>query len=541
MSDIRTSGIDASLYAAYDFRDHLWSTAAPTGLIADLLALAEYIVVIKEDYWIYNPFLKIWNVYKSASAQREAKNTFLNVKLSTGNLIDEALLLTYFTGIQHAIDVTGSVVKIKNANYIGSCPQLDGIMSIPLGPRFVRYDNRRFLNIWRDNGLTGDAANRASGLIVLRLIYRSLCNGVELHADPAEEAEQLIRQVESGQYTNRDFEFVMHWLASLYQRPGINLLTNLWFVGTREGTGKGTLIYIMQLILGYNVVGQLSGEEIAKRGWSDHIMAKQLLEVNEFTQDTSFDWLSWIKRNCNEPFLMISQRGQSPVSVINTGNYIFALNPQRGSDILRGISMNDRRNHMIATTDDRQWVGFASYVREASIQRPREFATGFIWVLEQVRIDARVIRYSFVNDFKRSVIESQVDPITVWVENDAMIIPGRNYGSLQLYTDCYREWAKKYTDRILSLVNWGKLMKGHPAVEMTVNKNKIFYTIRTPEPETVIDWDQAKREFGQMSGGTVDVVTNPSLTPRIFVTNPTPKEIMAEKLRRLEQNEAKYP
>ena len=545
----KQSGVDKSLYRVYDFKDHLWSWTTSAGtksIINDLLALSEFLVLVNGEYWMYNPMLKSWNQQKNESkAKAEARNTLLTLRLSNGTLVDEILLETYFSGYQHTVNPSKNNVLVKMPTYIGSCPQLDGVMSIPMGPKFLEFDNRRFLNIWRDNGMTGAEENLDAGLIIARLIYRSLCNGAELDPNPAREAQMLHEQIRTGRYTDANFEFTMHYLASIYQFQGINLLTNLWFVGTLEGTGKGTLIYIMTLILGYAAVGQLSAEEISKRGWSDHLMAKQLIEVNEFSQDDHFDWLSWIKRNCNEPFVLISKRGETPISVINTANYIFALNPSKGRDILRGITVNDRRNHMIETTTEKQWVGFASLVREDTIRRPAVYAQGFTWILEQVQVDAAKVRYSFLNDFKRKLISEQEDPITSWLSNDTSLNIGNNtaglsgteYTSQDLYLNYYKKWAKEYNRNgdAMSLSAWGRLMKAHPCVITTTARNVVHYEIVAAAHEARIDWQQARDEFQTMTKGECPDARPEEELGAETLPVPTKRQIMAELLRKSEQ------
>lgn len=530
----RESGVDKKLYKEYKFEDHIWS-GSNNALISRLGELREFIVLVNDEYWLFNPKLKRWKSFVGTKAQQEAKNTLISLVLPTGTVIDEALIMTYFTGMPHHM-VNNVCDKTKNGNFIGNCPQLDGVMALPLAPAFVVFDNMRFLNVWRDTGILGDEDNLVYGKMLLRLIYRSLCNGERLHSHPLTEADMLLAQVDSDNYTNPDFEFVMHYLAGIYQRPGINLTTNLWFVGTLEGTGKGTLIYIMQVILGYNVVGQLSGEEISKRGWSDHLMAKQLIEVNEFDQGDSFDWLSWIKRNCNEPFILISKRGSTPITVINTANYLFSLNPKKGQNIITGITANDRRNHMVETTTDKQWVGHASAIRGDAVVKPLEYASGFAAILARVKFNPKIVRYSFVNDYKRRLIESQADPISVWLQNDKSFTLGIDYTSQQLYIDHYKKWAGTYADKILSHQMWGRYMKSHACVEESTRQNVVYYKLRAQPDEQKIDWALVQEDFDGF-GLNQQVQPQETAEPTVFIPERSKIDVVREALKQLD----KYP
>jgi hypothetical protein len=286
------------------------------------------------------------------------------------------------------------------------------------------------------------------------------------------------------------------------------------------------------MILGHSVVGQLSTDEIAKRGWSDHLLGKQLIEVNEFSKDGNFDWLSWIKRNCNEAFLQISIRGSTPVSVINSGNYIFALNPRRGQSLIDGITSNDRRNHMIETTADKRWVGFASRIRGDATHRPVEYAEGFAHVLEQVSVDFASIRYSFINDFKRKVIESHSDAITVWLNHD-LTVQKREYQSNELY-ETYKTWhnANGGSDRLMNIKVWGTLMKGHRCVRHESRRNLVYYSIQEPEVENTIPWAEVDAEFALLSPDAVPIEHKDAAIPEEQLPTATKMSMVRELLRR---------
>ena len=460
----------------------------------------------------------------------------MNYKLHTGRVVSQELIETYFTGYVHYLDKeTGVVKKKESLGVIGSCPQVGAVMSIPIGPTFVTYNGKRYLNEWRDNSIAGDENHLKRGLLTLRLVYRSLCAGEALSTDPEQEAMLLWEQVKTDTYKNLDFKFVMKWLAALVQRPGINLLTNLWFVGELEGNGKGTLLYIMKLILGNGAVGSLSSSDIIK-GWNDHLIGKQLIEVNEFDDGgQKFDWNRWVKAHCNEPTLLIAKRNTTPFAVINTANYIFTTN----HECPLNIGPSDRRNHFVKTTDNADWVRYASAVKTQVIDYPVEMAAGFAFILETVKIDIKFSNYSFINAIKKNILESVNDAVSVWLSEDDKLEKnnGYKYKAVDLY-DLYSVWTDKFagTGKKVSIQVWGKMMKKNKYVRHTTERNYNYYTIQDPYLTTVKGWDdvglEVKKILGDVSIKTNEILTDTNNDLEILPKN-LPKTTDLEKIRAL--------
>jgi len=391
---IRKSGVSRTLYRQYKFEDHIWYNSQPQQI--DLLELAERCVLVDEVYYIRQSNGGHWVRFdKITNAIKESHNKWTGGHLKSGRQIDEKLIDTFFSGIENQSQVIGNK-NIVTKQLIGSCPHIQHSMVIPLGPQFVVYNKDTYLNMWHSEMLEGDEQHSILGKLVLELIYRSLCNGDSLCSDKSEEQELLFQQVISNQYTNLDFKFVMHWLAAIYQRPGINLQTNLWFCGEQNGVGKGTLVDIMRCLLGSNFVGQLNQTEI-EAGWSDHLLGKMLIESNEFDTSSKMSgkqWNKWIKANCNEPTLNIRQRNVTARNVLNIGNYIFTTNDE--SPVW--LDKTDRRNQLIKTTDDQYWKEFASIVRVKYVDANKEaVARGFGWILDQIDVDMPFISLSLIH------------------------------------------------------------------------------------------------------------------------------------------------
>ena len=526
----KESGVDKNIYTKYAFEDHIWMTNSNNTLIADLRELTEYISKIDGEYFIYNPDTFGWSSFKDQDAKKHAFNIFLNYRLQNGSVVTQELIETYFSGIVHYVDAAGLIKKNDSMGIIGSCPQVDARMSIPIGPKFVSYSGKRYLNEWRDNSLSGNVEHLAYGKLMARLVYRSLCNGEVLNDNSREEAEIIWQQILTDAYTNDDFKFVMKWLAALIQRPGINLLTNLWFVGELQGNGKGTLLSLMKLIMGNNAVGGLSSSDIMK-GWNDHLVGKQLIEVNEFDDEgQKFDWDRWVKSHCNEPTLLINKRNTTPFAIINTANYIFTTN----NECPIKIGPSDRRNQFIKTTEDANWVRFASAIKRQTIDTPIQMAEGFAYVLERVKLDINYSNYSFINKIKKSILESVNNPVSIWLDSDDTLERNNNhsYKATVLYEQ-YSRWHDDHggSDKKLSLTGWGKLMTKNKYVRKSVERNYTYYVIQNPDVVDLQDWEEVYRDLAKVLGVDRPQVLTTTNTDLEIEVKDLPKTTQLEKIR----------
>lgn len=476
------SGVNPKLFQEYKFEDHLWGNGTVDR--PDLLLLANRCVIVGDVYWMKNPGEKNWLKRGNMSvAQKEAFNKWLWAKLPNGQVVNEETIRTFFSG------VTKVKKKVKGKDemvpvVIGSCPILDDIIIIPFGPSFITYNNKRYLNIWYDKHLEPNPNNLQYGKTILWLLYRSLCNGVELSPNPKEESEILYQQVLSNNFTNEDFKFALYWLAATYKRPGINLLTNLWFCGELEGVGKGTLVKVMHKLIGDNMCGKLSKSDL-ERGWTNHLMGKVLIEVDEIDHSgrnskmSHSDWNLIVKTYCNEETVVFAERNVGTHEVINIGNWIFTVNEENP---LR-IAPSDRRNQMIKTTDDPSWVMKASEINIQLIyNKLTETAAGFGSILDAVQYDVTYISHAHDNDFKNNIKNQHVDPVQEWLSSDITVIRELTYQARDLYT-MFKIW---YTDshpgkHPITESMWGRWMGKRTFVTKTSEKGRMCYKIHHQE------------------------------------------------------------
>ena len=452
---MRVCGVNPSLYKRYDFGDHIWSAnVAVDPINADLLQLCQRCVKIGKDYLMKKVGGNHWISLSSVTdAEKEALNTWQGIKLPSGTVIDADLISIFFHGKREIY-----VGKNKVVEKTGSCPNIFQKIVVPLGPQFVVYNNQYYLNIWYDDMIVADAQHLSKGKSLLLMVYGGLCSGTVDKENIVSESERVYQMVINDQYDNDEFKFLMYWLASLYQRPGINLLTNVWLLGTLEGLGKGTLIDVMKNILGHEWVGDLNQGEI-EQGWNDHLVGKQLININEFDTDGKMSpraWGKWIKQHTIEPTFKVKQRNTTSYSVLHIGNFIATSNIETQTF----LNEHDRRNQFIKTTDDPWWVQYAAGIHVNLMkQNPEAVGAGFATILDQVKINEDFISRSFKNQFRQTIIKHNPGMIEEWIENDPSLRPDVWRTSNDLYEQFKSWWPVAHpSGGIPTLVRWGREM-----------------------------------------------------------------------------------
>lgn len=533
----KISGVSQKIYNEYKFDSHLWYSGISNEGIADSFSqvgrdLAKFIIMVDGTYWIKDPVSGTWSSYKDTVAKREAKNKFLGVRVYPSNhTIDNDDINTYFSGV---LKVWLEEQKEEISYQVGSCPSLNGTISIPFAPQYIEYKTNSFLNTWKDTSVVGNEAYRTQGLAVLRMLYRSLCAADELDEDPIRESEMLLEQVQTNTYTNETFRFVLNWFAAIYQRPGINLLTNIWFVSTLEGIGKSLFVDINARTIGYDNFFRMQPQEI-ERGWTDCLVGKQLIEFDEFPRTRKFDWPSWIKRTTIATELMVSGRGKTQTNIINVGNYVFSLNPRKDGDIIE-MGSSDRRNVFIQGTDDEKWKAYSTGIATRFTQDWQPFAEGWAWVLEQVKLDLKLVNSNHTTALKKEMIEDAVseDIILSWLQNDATLAHDLRYTATDFWQK-YVDWVKIYSpahsgNNLMSLTKFCTRVKKYPGVHNIKPQNKSYYVI---QPVPVVD-RVATVEAGRSEIESIfaDGVESEAIVVEPVIVEPSKLEQMREHLRR---------
>lgn len=559
-------GVDSTHYKEYQFEDHLYYRRGHY----DLLSLAKYCVNIDGDFYVRNIDNNSWNVRRNTVAKKDLINQLADRRIPLFSPVDAEedemgepvkrsievtteLIDQFFDGIRSTPVITGNNRQraVIDKEVVGNYPILDGTVNIPLGPEFVTMNGMRFLNIWQNSFVASDSSPEsvALALTVLRMIYRSLLNSPEIAADAREESQRLLDVIIDPQLfwsdQFKDFRFCMIWLATLRQRPGANLGTNIWFIA-EQGVGKSTLVEILRRMLGPGNCGKLSQEEV-ERGWNDHVVNKLLIEADEFDshgrRESERKWDKWLKQNCNETMITICARNRTAYTTVNTTNYIFTTNE------INPISVdNGARRHQIfqGSSDVSRWSPWATQIRELlnDEQRAIKLVGGFAWILEQVVLDDRARRFvinSYDTDVRRSMSVDSADPIRAWLANGTIDWdPERWQAANDLYDDFLVWMSTNYpSDARPNIVQFGRTLSligrnGYYKIERKRSNTKSLYRmcgLRDQAMSREITTEIAQ-EFQRVAGASHDVADE-SLPQDLPDTRPlTKKERIRQRLLR---------
>ena len=520
----KTSGVNHKLYSKYKFEDHIWTTPSKP-VQEDLCALAQRCVKVGNDYWMRKVGTGHWMCFNESNAIREAKNTWLGATLSSGTVIDSALISTFFSGVyKFKVDMGGETMEMSE--HVGSCPNLYGRLVVPMGPQFVTYRNQHYLNAWYDDMIIPDEKNLAVGKLVLLMAYGALCNGKVDKTNLEAEADRVYNMIVTNTYDdNKEFKFFVMWFAAQVQTPGINLLTNLWLLGETEGLGKGTIKDIMAIILGKAFVTKLNQLDI-ERGWNDHLVGIQLVEVNEFDTTKAKFWKNWFKAHTIEQDFNAVARGIGSWLVPHIGNFYFSGNAteQQISDI------NDRRNQFIQTSADKWWVGFATDLQLNYFKpNPEAVASGFAYILNQVVVDHSVISRAFKNDLRETIVANTQNEVEEWVENDVAIPWDEWTTASDLYEQYFAKWFQR--SRIGNVIGptqtaWGKQMGQNKRVIKKRTSSAMEYYISSVAPleQEMPKLEDITREVQKITGSqTVTTIIDMDIKEIKFDPQPLTK------------------
>lgn len=492
------SGVKKSLYKEYKFEDHIWksnpalllpsSYYAIFGKMFDgLLEFAKICVYMKTKYYIHYGE-RGWIKYDNKNvAMKAALNSFRGQQFG-GWSFDDAFNDAFFNGtISLALPATSGGKSESGTFSIGSCPDFDGYMSLPLCPRFILVDNKKYVNKWKPSKLLPDINYADDGAELLWLIYRSLCNGKKIVDDRIEERDLVAQEVLSGGYFNNPtFKWIIMWLAAQVQRPGINLLSNLWLLGELEGIGKGTLVQVINYIVGRFNTTKLNQTEV-EAGWTDHLLGASLVEIDELEPGAGKlmekaalkFWGTWIKSHtCSEYSNFLERNVGKHEDIINTSNFIFTTN----NETPVAVNQSDRRNFFIKTTNNPEFVHHAAAYQEVIFKhRPQEAATGFFAYLIRVNVDMLFINTVFTTDIKADIIDATKSEIEQWISTDATFNYGMHYSAV--LWEKFNKWAKDNNETLLSQTKFGlKLKKLNPRLftvekSLCVGNNRVQYNI----------------------------------------------------------------
>jgi hypothetical protein len=233
------------------------------------------------------------------------------------------------------------------------------------------------------------------------------------------------------------FRWVLHWLASIYTRPGHHIGTALWFVGSNMGIGKGTIVGVLRTLLGPQWVGKASTEEM-NRGWTDFLMGKLVLEADEFEVGSRTGLNRLYKQWIGNDVLEISKRHLGSFTIPNCINHIMTTNEIHPIQLDR----NDRRHTLVHTSDDHSRNALAAAFHKLSKEEKLTAIQGLAAILASLNIDDGFISKPFPTEHRTALIAWSAPPVERWfAAGDVKWAVGEKRPAQELFQN-FLSWAE---------------------------------------------------------------------------------------------------
>ncbi len=280
-----------------------------------------------------------------------------------------------------------------------------GIMVPTSTASIIEVFDKIKINTWRNTIRPGDpeALNdlfiRHAVTLLLRMLRESLCNQEQVLG-----LEDMLAVAAGDDPNEVEFRFMINWLAAPIQQPGLNLQTNLWLLGNEGGGGKGTLVEIMAMIYGGDLVARMQGDDIQKGGWTDCLEAKLFAVMNEINPDGKFDWEGFIKQNSTDDVVPLRKRNHHSYQILNFANWLFTTNKESPAC----LDSTDRRNFLCATSQNPEKIKLALDLQKWMISHPDDVARmvgGFVALLHHHKVNREMLYRAPDTEIKRNVQE----------------------------------------------------------------------------------------------------------------------------------------
>lgn len=416
--------IPSSEYGVYDFTGMPWWNDQSKG---HFKFLSDKLVRFSGVFWIKTP-KGYWN--EVGANEKAVVSTILNYYPTFD-----------INGIKMAMIEQGVKQFMKEGMIVFS-----HTVYMPLCPEFLEIDGFPVINTWRDDRKAGNSDDLPASEPILRLIRESLCSAWD-----AKTLEEMIGEITGPKKT--EFKWVIHWLASIYQFPGIRNQSNLWFIGKSQGIGKGTLVNIFSQIVGYAHVNSVNEDEI-QRGWSNHIANGLLNEADEFKDGDFKSMDRFLKKNTTNSRITVTKRNHGTITLPwNSSHWIFSTNEVFPMIVDR----SNRRDMLVQTTGlESVWRMKAKHIQDAL---KREGATvdgwtaaqmisGFAALLGSIEVDRDFVCFPMETQLKQNLIDVSGDPITE-IANAIMSEPATTLEG-KVASWCLGQGIKReYTDVVL--------------------------------------------------------------------------------------------
>jgi hypothetical protein len=425
----------------YEFEDQLFSGRDGAKPKTAFAFLSRRCIALGDRYWLRTG--NCWEPHNKATARAALIQQYLSVnskptitKTDIRNFLADGIVRFHATGV------------------------------FPGSSEFVWFQGRRYLNTWVDERVRPDIHKAYSAEVLLRIIRENLCG-----LDPIS-MEQMVDEADGDEFTI--FRWVMHWLASIYTRPGHHIGTALWFVGPNMGVGKGTLVGVLRSLLGPQWVGKASAEEMT-RGWTDFLLEKLVLEADEFEVGSRTGLNRLYKQWIGNNVLEVTKRHIGSFTIPNCINHIMTTNEIHPIQLDR----NDRRHTLVHTSDDRSRNALAAAFHKLGDEEKLAAIQGLAAILASINIDDGLISKPFPTDHRTALISWSASAVERWfAASDAKWVVGERRTAQELFQD-FLKWAdddRRARDQVSNANVFGREMsKLDPNYVTKVKSSTIAY------------------------------------------------------------------
>ncbi len=288
-------------------------------------------------------------------------------------------------------------------------PMLEGTAYIPGAGTFVEIGGRRMLNQYYEKqmpypsqGGIPEGTVHLVEMLVLNLIgHEGGSFGDWMDAVEAEKTTAI--------------KWVFHWLASLYQRPGLALPTALWFIGKAQGVGKSQFTSGLVRLLGKSNVKHVSAEEF-RSDWTDFVDGWSLFLLDEVDFSSRKQAYDKTKRLIGNTHIAARKRGVGDHEIPAVGNFVFTTNNTQPL----ALEPNDRRHTFFETKGGSESTRRAAEYYRLSDQEKLIAWQGLAQILATIKIDDNLISKAFDTPIKERMIDASIDPFVEWLTSEEM-------------------------------------------------------------------------------------------------------------------------
>ncbi len=142
---------------------------------------------------------------------------------------------------------------------------------------------------------------------------------------------------------------VLRWCATLIARPDIRMLYALLLISAETGTGKSTLLWILQEIVGRHNSATPT-EKVVAGEFNSWLSGVRCVGVHEIYAGASFKMFNQLKDLITEPVISVRRMYRDPVDMSNWSQFILCSNS------LEALKIDEKDRRIFApTVTEKRW------------------------------------------------------------------------------------------------------------------------------------------------------------------------------------------